>query len=78
MRMMRAAFVSCLVADAMSILKIIIIRCLPAIGKFSIYMCGVEQYGCCGVVQVPEIDRGEGEIIDLFDRHFDAKLARVY
>ena len=41
-------------------------------------MCGVEQYGCCGVVQVPEIDRGEGEIIDLFDRHFDAKLARVY
>ena len=21
-------------------------------------MCGVEQYGCCGVVQVPEIDRG--------------------
>lgn len=56
--MMRAAFVSCFVADAMSILKIIIIRCLPAIGKFSIYMCGVEQYGCCGVVQVPEVDRG--------------------
>lgn len=56
--MMRAAFVSCFAADAMSFKKTIIIRFLPAIGKFSIYMCGVEQYGCCGVVQVPEIDRG--------------------